>query len=85
MELETNLDKLVDASLENDKSNVAIKVSEFLSRLYRNKEDCIEDDCEEVVCPECKGMLETVFGSLPLQVKCKSCGSVYILREILSI
>lgn len=45
-------------------------------------EDCKKDpECEEVVC-ECGGFFETVFGSVPLLIKCNECGNTCILRDL---
>jgi hypothetical protein len=45
-------------------------------------EECKEDpDCDEIEC-ECGGMFETVFGSLPLLVKCIDCEKEFVLRDL---
>jgi hypothetical protein len=46
-------------------------------------EDCKNDpDCDEILSPCCKSVLETVFGSLPLQVVCRACSKSYLLRDL---
>lgn len=84
MDLFSDLDKVVETNTDPE-TEMAKKLSEFLRLFYKKDEDCKDDDCEDVTCPTCKGPLETVFGSLPLQVKCKSCSAVYLLREILTV
>jgi len=46
-------------------------------------EDCKEPDCDEVLSPCCRSEMSTVFGSLPLEVSCKSCKKTYLLRDLL--
>ena len=74
-----DLDQLIDNDAEP--SN---KLSELMRRLYKPEEDCDEGDCAELTCRACGSMLETVFGSLPLEVQCTECHTKYILRELLS-
>lgn len=59
-------------------------LSGLLRRLYHPDEDCDESDCDELVCLECGAPLETVFGSLPLEVQCTACSTIFILRHLLS-
>lgn len=55
-------------------------IKEFMSLLT---EDCKNDpDCDEILSPCCASVLETVFGSLPLQVVCVSCKKSYLLRDL---
>ena len=77
-----NLDELLKETLNTEDPRE--KISEFFKLLYRKPEDCEDDDCDEVVCPDCKGALATVFGTLPLEVRCKVCKKKFTLREILT-
>ena len=46
-------------------------------------DDCIKDpDCDPLLCLECEGVLETIFASSPLKVKCKNCEKEYVLRDL---
>lgn len=45
-------------------------------------EDCKADpNCDPILC-ECGGIFETVFGSVPLLIKCVECGKESILRDL---
>lgn len=68
------------------------RLTEFL-QLYnkasktevKEKEPCLPgEDCSDLVSECCSAILTTVFGTLPLEVKCTSCGRCYVLREILA-
>lgn len=74
-------------TLVKDKSDASSKdiISEFMRRLYNPEEDCKDDDCDELTCPKCKGVLQTVFGSLPLEVECVECKNKYVLKQLLSL
>ena len=78
------LNDLLEKLSEKEIKEAQSKISEFMSHLYKSEEDCKDDDCEELNCPECQGQLESVFGTLPLQVECKSCKRKFVLRELLS-
>jgi len=59
------------------------KNSEFTKMLF--DEDCRKDeDCEEIICPACANMLNIVFGSIPLVVKCSKCTEEFFLRDIIN-
>ena len=64
--------------------------SEDLDKLLsvmKKSEDCPEEDeeCKELTCPECgEKPLHTVFGTLPLQVKCSACSGLFFLKEIIT-
>lgn len=51
--------------------------------------DCPEDveDCSEVVSPCCNSPMSTIFGTLPLKVRCKQCEKEYffgpLMKELL--
>jgi len=50
------------------------------------EEDCPEgEDCSDLVSECCNAILTTVFGTVPLQVKCEDCGKAYVLRNLLNI
>lgn len=53
-----------------------------LAEFFKVLKDCPEP-CGEIQCPNCSGEVETVFGSLPLQVICKNCRTVSLLRNLL--
>lgn len=74
------------SKLINDKTDpeVTNPLSELMRKLYHPEEECDEADCEDLTCPDCGSVLETVFGSLPLEVQCIVCSKVFILRELLS-
>lgn len=44
-----------------------------------------EDDCGELTSPCCQAQLSTIFGSLPLEVKCGSCNKVFLLRDLVPL
>jgi len=48
-------------------------------------ENCPEDvdDCSDVVSSCCGAVVDTIFGTLPLQVKCRECGELYMLGELM--
>ena len=48
-------------------------------------QDCPEDveDCRDVTSPCCDAQLSTVFGTLPLKVRCKSCGVEYFMGKLM--
>lgn len=52
-----------------------------LAEFFKILRDCPEP-CGEIQCPNCAGEVETVFGSLPLQVVCKNCKTVSLLRNL---
>lgn len=57
-------------------------IQHFLKKLV---DPCAEDpneDCGELLSPCCQEKLTTVFGTLPLEVKCEKCGLHHFLREI---
>jgi hypothetical protein len=74
----TNLNDILASSPEDLKK----VLSEFTRRLYRPSEDCPEEDCDPIVC-ECGGCFKTVFGSLPLLLKCEDCEKVVPLSDFL--
>lgn len=47
--------------------------------------DCPEDieDCSEVVSPCCGVPVSTIFGTLPLKVRCKQCEKEYFLGPLM--
>jgi len=48
--------------------------------------DCPEgEDCSDLLSECCNAILITVFGTIPLQVKCEDCGKTYVLRSLLNI
>lgn len=68
-------EELKERGVEN---NPAQKLFELMY-----SEDCKSDpECEELNCVECDGILETVFGSVPLLVKCLECEKEFILRDL---
>ena len=81
-----NLDDMVESSAEP----IDNKLSEFLELLKRGKkandEDCDEPDeeCEEIKSECCGSKLKTIFGSLPLKVKCEKCSEEYVFGELIS-
>ena len=42
------------------------------------------DDCQDLLSPCCNFALDTVFGTLPLEVVCLSCNKSYILHDLLN-
>ena len=75
------LSKLIADKSEPEAIN---PLSELMRRLYKPEDDCDEDDCEDLTCPDCGSTLETVFGSLPLEVQCTACSKMFVLRTLLS-
>ncbi len=74
------------SSLEDTIKNVGStnSFSEFFEKMKRKDEDCPEDDdCGEVTSSCCNVKVETIFGSLPLKVKCTECGVQYLLRDLI--
>ena len=60
------------------------KVQEFFNLFKRANEPCPpEDDCGDLLSSCCGSILSTVFGTLPLEVECTSCGKVFLLKEVL--
>lgn len=50
-----------------------------------NEEDCPDgDDCSDFISECCNAGLVTVFGTVPLKVKCIKCEKTYVLRELLN-
>jgi len=49
----------------------------------KTDDPCIEEDCSDILSPCCNSIMENKFGSLPLQVICKSCNKIYFLKELL--
>lgn len=62
-------------------ANASAKLREFMKLV---SDPCLNlrEDCGNIQAPCCGGDLETVFGTLPLQVKCKSCGQVHLLKDL---
>lgn len=63
------------------------KLTEFLqlySKASKAGEPCPPgEDCSDLVSECCSAILTTVFGTLPLEVKCLDCGKRYLLRKVL--
>ena len=70
----SNLSEAADKRLKS-------KTSDFFRKLY--SEDCPEEDCEELTSPCCSKKLNTVFGTIPVQVRCELCKNTFLLKEIL--
>jgi len=69
-----------------DKAKHLFQLLAKTSQLAQNETEngpCIEEDCSDILSPCCNGLLENKFGSLPLQVICKSCGNSYLLKDLL--
>lgn len=48
------------------------------------EEDCPDgEDCSDLLSECCNAALSTVFGTIPLEVKCAECEKTYVLRELL--
>ncbi len=77
--------KLEDVAADKSLPEVKSSLAEFMSRMYNPEDECEVKDCDEVTCPECKGALKTVFGTIPLEVCCSQCDQVFILRLLLSL
>jgi DNA-directed RNA polymerase subunit RPC12/RpoP len=76
------LDKMEDVfSQDTDVVNPLKDLFEMMKKA--GDEDC--EDCEELTCSGCGGKLDTIFGTLPLEVECKSCGSKYLLFKLLAL
>ena len=73
--------------IPNNSTNKDDKLTEFL-QLYNKASKAGEpcppgEDCSDLVSECCSAILTTVFGTLPLRVRCTSCDKRYVLREIL--
>ena len=71
-------------SSDSDKVREFFKLIEDLSIKKQKKEEpCPDDDCGDLLSECCGVSLKSVFGTIPLQVKCSKCEKTYILRELL--
>lgn len=53
--------------------------------LLKKADDCEEDDCEKIKCPDCgTETLQLQFGTLPLKVKCSECDKEYFLKDFVT-
>lgn len=79
--MENSLQELVRDRLPS-KSMLNDKLQEFMKLM--NDEDCRKkkEDCRDVVSPCCSSVVATVFGTLPLKVKCSKCGNEFSLRDL---
>jgi hypothetical protein len=65
------------------------KIGEFFNLFHKasskDEEDCgdPENDCSDYVSKCCSAILTTIFGTLPLEVKCSKCEKVYLLHELI--
>lgn len=67
------------------------KVREFFklmedlsSKKHKKEEPCPDDDCGDLLSECCDSPYLSIFGTIPLQVKCSKCEKTYILRELLN-
>ena len=81
------IEKLLGAQLQPSEAD--LKVQEFFQLFQQSKKQqenpCPEDDedCSDLLSPCCNLILSTVFGTLPLEVKCSGCGKSYLLKDVL--
>lgn len=96
MSLPPELQQALENVPENLKNLNKEKVQELFELFQRAKQSkseeedqdkgdpCVEDedDCDEVRSPCCSAQMETIFGTLPLEIKCLECGKVHLMRDI---
>jgi len=77
----SDLNELIKSSpIQSDSLNSLLDI-------MKKSEDCPDDeDCDDVHCPDCGGTpLCSIFGTLPLKVKCSLCGGEFLLKDIVLI
>ena len=84
-EFEDLLKKSVELSEEDKKVADFFQLFGQVKRAEFENEPCPEGmDCSDLLSNCCESILTTVFGTLPLEVECSSCGKRYLLKEVIS-
>jgi len=92
-DIKEKLEELITQSKKNTSKNPeAEKFFKLLNNMTNKaqgnpqEEDCPDgEDCSDLLSECCNAILTTVFGTVPLQVKCEDCGKTYVLRSLLNI
>jgi len=77
----SNLETIIEEN-SPPKEEIRSSIKTFFNKLTGQDEDCLEDDCDELLSPCCQAKLHTIFGTLPLEVKCEKCESIYKLSDL---
>jgi len=89
-----DLQETLDSFLKSQGEDRQGKMSELMELLKKSRErkaqgdepdqECPEDvdDCNEITSPCCNAKVSTIFGTLPLLVRCFGCGEQYRMGEL---
>lgn len=90
-----DLQESLDAYLKSQGEERQTKMSELMDLMKKARErkaqqgedpdqDCPEDvdDCDEIRSPCCNARVSTLFGTLPLVVRCFQCAQQYRMGEL---
>jgi len=92
-----DLQAALDSFLKSQGEERQAKMSELMDLMKRARErqsqkdkdgpddqECPEDvdDCDEITSPCCNAKVSTLFGTLPLVVRCFQCGQQYRMGEL---
>ena len=92
-----NLQDALDSFLTTQGEERSGKMSELMALMKRAKarkkqkdleeesgQNCLDDvdDCDEITSPCCGAQVFTVFGTLPLLVRCSDCDKQYKMGEL---
>lgn len=82
--IKETLDKMKESAPDNPNMAEFFKLFTKVNDKAQGK-DCPDNDCDDLLSKCCNKGMVTVFGTMPLLVKCVKCDKTYVLRELLNV